>query len=66
MATWRVVMQARPAGAPTVPAEEIGGDAALIKKHVLRGIVHGQAAAPPAALRRDVSATLLVGVNGFF
>jgi hypothetical protein len=59
-------MQTRPAETPPVPAEEIGRDAALIEKHVLGCIVHRQVVAPPAALRGDVSAALLVGVNGFF
>ncbi len=66
MAARGVVMQARASRTATVATQEIGRHAALIKKHVLRSLVQGQPVAPVAALRRDVSAALFVGVNGFF
>ena len=66
MTAGRVIVQARPARTPAVPPQQIRGHPALVEKHILTGIVHGQPRAPLPPLRRDVSAPLFVRVYGFF
>jgi hypothetical protein len=66
MATGRVVVQPGAPRTATVAAQEIGGDAALVQKHVLAGVVERQRVMPRAALRGDVRPLLFVGVYGFF
>ena len=59
-------MQARAARTPPVAAQQIGGHAALVQKHILAGVVQRQPVPPLPPLRRDVSASLFVGVYRFF
>ena len=59
-------MRPRAARTPAVPPEEIGRHAALIEKHVVRGIVQREVVAPALPLGGDVRAPLFVRVNGFF
>ena len=66
MAARRVVVETCPPRTPAVATEQIGGDTALIEKHILRRIVDGQPVPPLAALCSDVRPTLFVGVYGFF
>jgi hypothetical protein len=62
----RVVVQARAARTPPEAAQQIGRDTALVHKHILTGVVQRQPVAPLSTLRRDVRASLFVGVDGFF
>jgi hypothetical protein len=66
MTAARVLVQPGATRTATVAAQEIGGDAALVEKYVLAGVVHRQRVTPRAALRRDISPSLFVGVYGFF
>ncbi len=66
MTARRVVVQSGAPRTATVATQEIGGDAALVQKDVLAGIVQRQRVAPRAALRGDISPSLFVGVYGFF
>jgi hypothetical protein len=61
-----MVVQAGPARASAITSQEIGGHSALIHEHILPRIVQRLRVPPAAALRRDVSAPLFVGVYGFF
>jgi hypothetical protein len=61
-----VVVEPEPARTAPVAAEQIGRDAALIKKHVLPRIAQGEPGTPLAPVSRDVGAALFVGVNRFF
>lgn len=66
MPTRRVIGEAVPAGAPSIPAEQIGRDAGLIDKHEVLRVLPGPQFHPAAARRRDIRTTLLVGVYRFF
>ena len=66
MTAGRVVVQARATRTPAVPPQQVRRYPALVEKHILTGIVHGQPGAPLPPLRRDVSAPLFVRVHGFF
>ena len=66
MTTRGVVVQPGAPGTATIAAQKIGGDAALIHKDILAGVVQRQRVTPRAALRGDVSPSLFVGVDGFF
>jgi hypothetical protein len=66
MTTRGVVVQPGAPRTATVAAQEIGSDAALVQKDVLAGVVQRQRVTPRAALRRDVSPSLFVGVYRFF
>jgi hypothetical protein len=66
MTTRRVVVQPGAPRTATVAAQEVGGDAALVQKDVLAGVVQRQRVTPRAALRGDVRPSLFVGVYGFF
>ena len=66
MAAGRMVVQAGPARASAIAAQEIGGYPALIQEHILPGIVQRLRIPPLAPLCGDVSAPLFVGVYGFF
>ena len=66
MTAGRVVVQPGATRTATVAAQEISGDAALVEKDILAGVVHRQRVTPRAALRRDISPSLFVGVYGFF
>ena len=61
-----MVVQAGPARASAIAAQEIGGHPTLIQEHILPGIMERLRVAPVAPLRRNVSASLFVGVYGFF
>ena len=61
-----VVVKACAARAAAVAAQQVRGDATLVKKHILTGVMHRQPVAPVSPLRRDVSPPLFVGVYGFF
>jgi hypothetical protein len=62
----RVVARARPAQAPRVATDQIGGDARFVDKDVLARIMEGQRRLPATSGGRDVRASLFVGANGFF
>ena len=62
----RVIAEPGPTRAPTVAAQEIRRNAALIQEQVLPRIAERQPVAPLAPLSRDVGAALFVGVNRFF
>ena len=66
VATGGVIAEPRPARAPAIAAQQIGGDAALIEEDVLPHIAEWQPLAPPAPLSGDVGTALFVGVNRFF
>ncbi len=55
-----------PARAPTIPPQEIGGDAGLIHKDIAAGVVERLGGAPAPARGGDIRATLFVGVYRFF
>ena len=61
-----VVVQPRASRTATVAAQQIRGDAALVQKDVLVGVVQRERGMPLPALRGDVRPSLFVGVNGFF
>jgi hypothetical protein len=66
MAAGRVIAEPRPAKTPPIPAEEVRGHAALIKKDVLPDVAERLPIAPPTPLSGDVGPALFVGVNRFF
>jgi len=66
MTAGRVVVQADAARTPAVAAQQVSRHTALVQKHILTGIVQRQPVSPVPPLRRDVSASLFVGVYGFF
>jgi hypothetical protein len=61
-----VVVQPGAAGAATVAAQQVGGDAALVEEDVLPNIPQRLPRLPLPARGRDVRASLLVGVYRFF
>jgi hypothetical protein len=62
----RVIVEARAPETPPIATKEVGRDATFIEKDVLTRIAKRQPISPPAAVRGDVSAPLLVGVDRFF
>jgi len=66
MAAGCVIVKSRAARTPAVPAQQVGGHAALVQKDVLTRIVQRQPLSPLPPARRDVSPPLFVGVYGFF
>jgi hypothetical protein len=66
VAAGRVIADARPAAAPGIATDQIGCHARFVDEDVLAGIVDRQGLVPLAARRRDIRATLFVGVYGFF
>jgi hypothetical protein len=66
MTTGGVVVQPRAARTAPVAPQQIRGDAALVQKDVLGGVVQRERGLPLPALRGDVRPSLFVGVNGFF
>lgn len=66
MAARRVIMEPGPAETATVATQQIGRDTAFVNEHVLASVPECLAVSPLPALGRDVSASLLVGVYGFF
>jgi hypothetical protein len=66
MPTRRVIAQARPAEAATVPPQQVGRDPTLVEKDVPLRVAEGEPLSPPPPLSRDVGAPLFVGVNRFF
>jgi len=66
MTAGRVVVEPRAPRRPTVPPQQVGGDAAFVEKDVLPHIAERLPVAPAAPLSDDVWAPLLVGVNRFF
>ena len=66
MAARRVITEARAARAPSVAAQQIRRDAALVEKEIVPDVAERLHAAPVAARGRDVRTTLFVGVYGFF
>ena len=61
-----VVVEARAARTASISTQQVRRDAALVHKHIARGIVQRQPVSPLPALRRHVSAALFVRVYGFF
>jgi hypothetical protein len=59
-------MQPSASRTATVAPQQIRGDAALVQKDVLVGVVQRERGIPLPALRGDVRPSLFVGVNGFF
>lgn len=66
MAARRVVVETRAARTSPVPTQEVSGHAALVDKHIVVGVVQRQPVSPLPTLRRHISASLFVGVYGFF
>jgi hypothetical protein len=62
----RVVVEARAARTSAVAAQEVRGDAALVEEHILTGVVQRLRVSPLPTLGGDISASLFVGVYGFF
>lgn len=62
----RVINEPGTTGAAAVAAQQIGGDAAFIEKHVLAQIAKRLPVAPSLTLSDDVGPALFVGVYGFF
>ena len=62
----RVVAEPRAARTPAVAPQQIGRDAAFIKKNVLAHVAHGLPLAPAVTLSDDVGTALFVGVYRFF
>ena len=66
MAARRVIVQARAARAAAIASQQVGGDAALIKKDILAHIAQGLPRLPVPAGRGDIRPALFVGVYRFF
>jgi hypothetical protein len=66
MATGRVVPKAGAAGTAAVAAQQIGGDAALVEKHVVPHVAERLPRVPLPARGRDIRPALIVGVYRFF
>lgn len=66
VAAGREITEPRAAGTPAVAAEQVGRDAALIKKDELRCIAERLALTPPATRRDNIRSALLGGVYRFF
>ena len=66
MTTGGVVVQPSASRAAPVAPQQIRGDAALVQKDVLVGVVQRERGMPLPTLRGDVRSSLFVGVNGFF
>jgi hypothetical protein len=62
MPAGRVIAQAHAARTAPVAAQQIGRDAAFIKKDVLPRVMQRQPVAPAAPLSGDVGTALFVGV----
>jgi hypothetical protein len=62
----RVVAQAGAAQTPSVPAQQVGRDAAFIQEDILLRIAERQPGPPAAPFSDDVGPPLFVGVYGFF
>jgi hypothetical protein len=62
----RVVVKARAARTSSVPTQEVRRHAALVDKHIVVGVVQRQPVSPLPTLRCHISASLFVGVYGFF
>ena len=62
----RVIPHAEPAGAAAITAQEIGRHAGFVEEDVLPSVTYRQPVLPPSACRRDVRASLFVGVYRFF
>jgi hypothetical protein len=61
-----VIRDARAPRTPSVPTQQIRGDARFIHEHILAGIVDRKRRPPLPTSGRDIRATLFVGVDGFF
>ena len=66
MTAGRVIAEPRAAQTPPIPAEEIGGHAALIQEDVVPDVAERLPVPPPPPLSGDVGPALFVGVNRFF
>lgn len=66
MAAGRVIAQPHAAKTASIPAQQIGRDAAFIQKDVVPSVVERQPLAPAAPLSGDVRSSLLVGMQRFF
>ena len=66
MTARRVIAKASATPTPSVPADQVGRDAAFIQKDVLVDVQQGQPRAPAPPLSDDVGTALFVRVNGFF
>jgi len=62
----RVIGEPRAPAAPTVAAQEVGGDTALVEKDVLPDIAEGLPFTPAAPFSGNGRAPLFVGVYRFF
>jgi hypothetical protein len=61
-----VIVEARAPETPTIAAKQVGRDTTFIEKDVLSRVAERQPVSPPATVRGDVNAPLLVGVDRFF
>jgi hypothetical protein len=61
-----MIRNPQPPQAARIAADEVGGDAGFIDEHKLTRVVDRLRLDPAAAGRRDVRASLFVGVYGFF
>jgi hypothetical protein len=66
MTARRVIAQADAAGTPAVSSQQVGRDAAFIKKEVLPDVAEREPVTPAAAFSGDVGTPLFVGVDRFF
>lgn len=66
VAAGRVIRDAGATRTPGVQPEQVGGDARLIDEDKVPRIVERDRRAPLAAIRRDIRASLFVGVYAFF
>jgi hypothetical protein len=66
MTTGGVVVQTSASRTAPIAPQQIRGNAALVQKDVLVGVVQRERGLPVPALRSDVRPSLFVGVNGFF
>ena len=61
-----VVVETRAARTAAIAAQQVRGHATFVHKDIASEIVQRQPVPPVPTLRRDISATLFVGVDGFF
>jgi len=66
MAARGVIPEPHPTRTAAVSPQQVGGDPALIDKHVLPRIVERQPLVPASPLSGNVRPALFVGVNRFF